>query len=138
MVYKYLRKAHYYETDQMGVVHHANYIHWMEEARIGMMDDMGLGYKMVEENGIVSPVVSLSIDYKTSVMYDDTVEVRVTVKRYTGVSMIISYEMFDQNTQKICATAESKHGFIKDGKIVSVKREFAELDRAITDYIARE
>ncbi len=135
MVYTYLRKAHYYETDQMSVVHHANYIHWMEEARIEMMDDMGLGYKTVEENGIVSPVVSLSIDYKNSVMYDDMVEVRVGVKRYTGVSMIISYEMFDQNTGKICATAESKHGFIKDGKIVSLKKEFAELDEAIRRYM---
>ncbi|MCC8196424.1 MAG: acyl-CoA thioesterase [Ruminococcus sp.] len=135
MVYNYLRKAHYYETDQMGVVHHANYIHWMEEARIEMMDDMGLGYKTVEENGIVSPVVSLSIDYKTSAMYDDTVEVRVSVKRYTGVSLIIGYEMFDRNTGKICATAESKHGFIRDGKIISVKREFPELDEAIRKYM---
>ncbi len=135
MVYNYLRKAHYYETDQMGVVHHANYIHWMEEARIEMMDDMGLGYKMVEENGIVSPVVSLSIDYKTSVMYDDMVEVKVSVRRYTGVSLIIGYEMFDRNTGKICATAESKHGFIRDGKIISVKREFPELDEAIRKYM---
>ncbi|MCD7823577.1 MAG: acyl-CoA thioesterase [Oscillospiraceae bacterium] len=136
MVYTYLRKAHYYETDQMGVVHHANYIHWMEEARIEMMDDMGFGYKKVEEIGIVSPVVSINIDYKSSVMYDDIVEVRVSVKRYTGVSMIISYEMFDQNTGKICATAESKHGFIRDGKIVSVKREVPELDEAIRKYVS--
>ena len=135
MVYTYLRKAHYYETDQMGVVHHANYIHWMGEARIEMMDDMGLGYKTVEENGIVSPVVSLTIDYKNSVMYDDTVEVRVSVRRYTGVSMIIAYEMFDRDTGKICATAESKHGFIRDGKIVSVKRDYPELDEAIKKYI---
>ncbi|MCD8006342.1 MAG: acyl-CoA thioesterase [Oscillospiraceae bacterium] len=135
MVYTYLRKARYYETDQMGVVHHANYIHWMEEARIEMMNEMGFGYKAVEENGIVSPVVSLTIDYKNSVQYDDMVEVRVSVKRYTGVSMIISYEMFDRNTQKICATAESKHGFIMGGKIVSVKRELPELDEAIREYI---
>lgn len=34
----YVRPVHYYETDMMGVVHHANYIHWMEEARIDFMD----------------------------------------------------------------------------------------------------
>ncbi len=135
MVYTYLRKAHYYETDQMGVVHHANYIYWMEESRIEMMDDMGLGYKTVEENGIVSPVVALNIDYKMSVMYDDTVEVRVSVRRYTGVSLIIGYEMFDRHTGKICPTAESKHGDIRDGKIISVKREFPELDEAIRRYM---
>lgn len=41
MTYKYIRKAHYHETDQMGIIHHSNYIKWFEEARIEMMDRMG-------------------------------------------------------------------------------------------------
>ena len=40
----YEHKAQYYETDQMGIIHHANYLHWFEEARIDMMEQMGMGY----------------------------------------------------------------------------------------------
>ena len=47
-MYIYLRKAQYHETDQMGIIHHSNYVKWMEEARIGYMDQMGFSYKKVE------------------------------------------------------------------------------------------
>ena len=40
----YEHKTQYYETDQMGIIHHANYLHWFEEARVDMMDQMGMGY----------------------------------------------------------------------------------------------
>ena len=45
------RKVQYYETDMMGIVHHANYLHWMEEARIDFMDQMGFPYKRIEAEG---------------------------------------------------------------------------------------
>ena len=44
----YEHKAQYYETDQMGIIHHANYLHWFEEARIDMMEQMGMGYSIKE------------------------------------------------------------------------------------------
>ena len=44
----YQRKVQYYETDQMGIVHHSNYIRWFEEARIDLMEQMGLGYEKME------------------------------------------------------------------------------------------
>ena len=56
----YEHHAKYYETDQMGIIHHSNYIKWMEEARIGFLDSIGLPFQSVEAMGIVSPVVSLS------------------------------------------------------------------------------
>ena len=45
--YTYYRKAQYHETDQMGIIHHSNYVKWMEEARIGYMSRMGFSYKKV-------------------------------------------------------------------------------------------
>ena len=42
--YTYCRKAQYHETDQMGIIHHSNYVKWMEEARIGYMNQMGFSY----------------------------------------------------------------------------------------------
>ena len=56
----YAHKVQYYETDMMGMVHHANYIRWMEEARIDFMDRLGFSYRKMEEEGVVSPVRSVS------------------------------------------------------------------------------
>ena len=56
----YTRSVRYYETDMMGVTHHANYIHWMEEARIAFMDQAGFPYTRMEEEGVISPVVERS------------------------------------------------------------------------------
>lgn len=50
----YERRAQYYETDQMGVVHHSNYIRWFEEARVFFMDQMGFGYDEMEKSGVSS------------------------------------------------------------------------------------
>ena len=50
----YLHKVQYYETDMMGVVHHANYIRWMEEARIDFMDRIGFPYKRMEAEGFLT------------------------------------------------------------------------------------
>ena len=60
----YMHKVQYYETDMMGVVHHANYLHWMEEARIDLMDRLGFPYAEMEQKGVFSPVKSLSCEYR--------------------------------------------------------------------------
>lgn len=51
----YEHHAKYYETDQMGIIHHSNYVKWMEEARLDLMDQIGLNYKQMEEMEIISP-----------------------------------------------------------------------------------
>ena len=80
--YTYCRKAQYHETDQMGIIHHSNYVKWMEEARIGYMNQMGFSYKKVEELGVISPVVEISVAYKKQVFFDDELQVRVSIKKY--------------------------------------------------------
>ncbi len=124
----YRRKAHYHETDQMGVVHHSNYVKWMEEARIEFMRESGANYKTMEEAGVFSPVVSLSVDYKRPVEFDDTVEVRVSASKYNGVVLEVSYEFYTLTKDELCGTAQSKHCFLKDGRPVSLKRTMPEAD----------
>ena len=54
MIYKpYKHLVQYYETDQMGIVHHSNYIRWFEEARSFLLEENGFGYKKMEESGII-------------------------------------------------------------------------------------
>lgn len=52
---KYIHKVQNYETDQMGIVHHSNYIRWFEEARCDLLDYMGVGFADLEKQGIISP-----------------------------------------------------------------------------------
>lgn len=129
----YNRKAYYHETDQMGVIHHSNYIKWMEEARIEFMEAIGLGYDKVEAMGIVSPVTNISIDYKSPVKFTDEVEIRVSIAKYNGTVLEIAYEFFDVTTGKVSNRAHSKHCFTKGGRIISLKKEIPELDTALLE-----
>lgn len=130
-MFVYCRKAQYHETDQMGIIHHANYIKWMEEARVEFMDEMGLGYKDVEQHGVLSPVAGLTVDYKKPVHFADEVEVRVSVQKYTGVILEMRYEFFNRTRNELCTTAVSRHCFMKDNKVVSLKRALPQLDANI-------
>ena len=105
----YEHKAQYYETDQMGIIHHANYLHWFEEARIDMMEQMGMGYDIMEKQGIISPVLSVHCDYKSMARFGETVQVLVQMKEYNGIRMTLEYT-------------------------VSLKRNYIEMDRAFREY----
>ena len=121
-MFTYTRKAHYHETDQMGIVHHANYPKWMEEARVAFLDELGVSYRVMETAGVFSPVVHLDIDYKRPACFDDEVEVQLSIAKYTGVRLEVSYTFFNRTRNELCATAASSHCFVKDGRVVSLQR----------------
>lgn len=129
--YTYYRKAQYHETDQMGIIHHSNYVKWMEEARISYMDQMGFSYRKVEELGVISPVVNISVSYKKQVSFDNEIQIRVSVKKYNSISLEFNYEFFNVSKNEICTIASSRHCFLKEGKLISLKKEIPDLDRAI-------
>ncbi len=128
----YEHHARYYETDQMGIIHHSNHIRWMEEARLDILEKIGCGYKAMEEAGIISPILAISCEYKDRVYFDDMVRIEVKVKEYNGYKVTISYVMTDLTTGKICALGESKHGFMtREGKFISLKKDFPEWDQQL-------
>ena len=125
----YKHKVHYYETDKMGVVHHSNYIKWMEEARIDFMDKLGFGYKCLEEIGIISPVTGVECHFKKPSGFDDIIDIQVSIKLYNGIKMSIGYTMINSVTGDIIAEGESSHCFINNkGKLVNLKKECPELN----------
>ena len=69
----YIHLAKYYETDQMAVIHHSNYIRWFEEARVDFLEQIGLGFDKVEAAGVYSPVLSIFCEYKSSVRFNEAV-----------------------------------------------------------------
>ncbi|MBR5508826.1 MAG: acyl-CoA thioesterase [Lachnospiraceae bacterium] len=124
----YIHQAQYYETDQMGIIHHSNYIRWMEEARIAYMDEMAFPYKAVEEAGIISPVLSVQCDYKSMTHFGDRVAIEVKLTSYNGLKYTISYVMRDEKTGEVRAEGTSGHCYLnKDGRPVSVKKVLPDL-----------
>jgi len=125
----YLHKTQYYETDQMGVVHHSNYVRWFEEARTDLLERAGLGYDKMEERGIIVPVLAASCEYKSSVRYGETVAIIPKVEAYTGLRLTLSYRVVDAGTGELRATGETRHAFLdRDFKPSPLKRSHPDVD----------
>lgn len=123
----YVKQAQYYETDQMGVIHHSNYIRWFEEARVDFLNQAGAGYREMEAAGIMSPVLSVSCQYKSMVRFGERVEIRIGITGYNGIKLNLCYEVRDAASGEIRCTGESSHCFLgRDGKPISLKRSCPE------------
>ena len=119
----YERKINYYETDRMGVVHHSNYIRFLEEARCFWLEKEGIPFSFLEEIGITIPVLGVDVLYKYHVTFDDTILIHIFIKDYTGVRMTIGYNVEDKKTGKTVLTGETKHCFTdKNLKPINLKK----------------
>ncbi len=105
------RKVNYYETDKMGVVHHSNYIRYMEEARCAWLVYLKMPFEEFEKKQITIPVLGVTCNYKYHATYGDTIIINMFVKEYSGVRMTIGYEMKDKKSGKTFLTGETKHCF---------------------------
>ena len=117
------RKINYYETDRMVIVHHSNYIRFLEEARCAWLVDMDMPFELLEENGITIPVLGVNITYKNHVTFGDVLQIKVFVKEYSGVRMTIGYDVIDKKTGKVVILAETKHCFTnRELKPINLKK----------------
>lgn len=126
------RKINYYETDRMGVVHHSNYIRFLEEARCFWLEQVDMPFSLLEENGITIPVLGVNVTYKYHVTFDDTILIYVFVKEYTGVRMTVGYNVEDKKTGKTVLVGETKHCFTdKNLKPINLKKYAPEFNSKI-------
>ena len=136
MIKPYIHRVHYYETDRMGVTHHSNYIRMMEEARVDFMAQLGWPYAKMETLGVMSPVTALNVKYIAPTTFDDQVEVRVFVKAFNGVKLVIRYEMVKLGGDEPVTVliGESEHVFLNgEGRFVRMKREMPEFTQLLLD-----
>ncbi len=124
----YTRKAKYYETDQMGIIHHSNYIRWMEEARIDLLDQIGFPYRRFEEMGYISPVLHAECEYKKSIKFDDEVKIIVSLQELGRVKFTLRYDIYNLSEDGVLsAYGTTTHCFLKkDGRPVLIDREMKE------------
>lgn len=125
----YVHRIQYYETDQMAIVHHSNYIRWFEEARVDWFEQMGLPFAQIEAMGIQIPVVSCAARYHVSAKFGDTVAIYLTCDTYNGVRLGVSYEVRSQTTGALLATGRSEHCFLNpEGRVLNLARKFPRVD----------
>jgi len=121
-MHQYIRKAQYYETDQMGIIHHSNYIRWFEEARCDLLEKVGFGYDRMEREGIVSPVLSVTAEYKSMLRLYDTVLIDPRITAFNGVRFTVEYTVTDAETGELRTTGQSTHCFINpQGNVLRLK-----------------
>ncbi len=118
--------VNYYETDRMCITHHSNYVRWMEEARLALLDSIGWGLLKFEDEGIVSPVVSLECRYKKTTTYGDTIRVETELTEFNGVKLKLQYVMRNEKDE-IVFEGRSEHCFLnKEGYPLRMKKEYPE------------
>ena len=124
---RYKRRAAYYETDRMGIVHHSNHIRYFEEARILFMHNIGCDVLELEKAGVLIPNVDAYARYIKPVSFFDEVYVDVKLVAFNGSRMEYDYVMRICDTDEIAATGHTTHCFVnKDFKPMSIKRSFPE------------
>lgn len=102
----------YAETDQMGVVYHANYVIWLELGRTQLIHDLGFSVVDFEKRGYVSPVLDIHIQYKASLRYGDKAIIRTWVKSQDRLRTTYGYEILN-GTGTVAAIATSQHTVVK-------------------------
>lgn len=101
----------YYETDQMGIVHHSNYIRYFECARNNMMREFGYPIEKCEEDGVTIPIVSVSCRYKRPAKMGDDLRVVAMVEEAPLAKLRIKQAVYNQDNV-LCVEGEVVLGFL--------------------------
>ena len=99
---EYFLDVRYYETDQMGIVHHSNYIRYFECGRSAMLKECGMPVEKIEEAGIMMPIVSVSCRYKVPAKLGDTLRIVSIVDEMPRAKLEIRSEIYNQTGQLVC------------------------------------
>ena len=124
-------RVRYAETDQMGVVYHANYLVWFEVGRVELMRSLGLSYKeMEQEEGCGIAVVEATCRYKAPARYDDELTVRTRIVGVRGSIVRFGYEIVRAADGLTLAEGATTHIVVRGMKRCAMPERFASVFRA--------
>ncbi len=86
-------RVRYAETDRMGLLHHANYFVYFEQARTEMLRSRGVSYRDIEDSGHLLVIVEIGCKFRKPAYYDDLLTIRTTVARVTHVKIVHEYRV---------------------------------------------
>lgn len=108
-------RVRYGETDQMGVVYHGNYAQYFEMGRTEWLRKFGFSYKQMEADGIMLPVISLTVKFKKPARYDDLIKVKTEVVKKPSARIEFTYEI-SNDADEILTTGTSELVFMDIAK----------------------
>ena len=136
MKFEYIREINYYETDKMGIVHHSNYVRFLEEARCKWLKELGISMEYLEENGYTIPTLEVNCKYLYHVTSGDIIIIKPIVAEYNGVRMTVSYEITNSKTGKEVIKALTKHCFTdKNLRPINMKKNNIEIHKIFEELI---
>lgn len=122
-------RVRYAETDQMGVVYHANYLVWFEVGRVELMRQRGLNYKQMEmEDGCGIAVVEATVRFKAPARYDDELIVETRVLKARGPVVHFGYKILRGEDGLLLCEGETVHIVVgRDMKRTTMPKKYADL-----------
>jgi len=109
--HEYKFRVAYPDTDRMGTVHHANYVKFYETARWELFRSIGVPYSLVEEAGVMCPVIKMSFKFIKITRYDELLTVKTTLKAIKGVRIWFTYKLYNEQNELI-NEAETELAFV--------------------------
>ena len=92
----------YSDTDQMGFMHHSNYLKYFENARISWLRTLGVSYRETEKEGILMPVVSASLEFIIPLYFDDEIIIEIILAEIPKATLSFEYKIINQNKELVC------------------------------------
>jgi acyl-CoA thioester hydrolase len=109
-------RVRYAETDRMGLLHHANYLVYFEQARTELLRSLGVAYRDLEDQGYLLVLTRVQVQYRRPAYYDDLLTVRTTVARTTLVKIVHHYQVL--RGDELLAEGETTLGCVdREGRV---------------------
>ncbi|HEU4962314.1 MAG TPA: thioesterase family protein [Bacilli bacterium] len=125
-------RVRYGETDQMGVVYHANYLDWFEVGRTEWMRQSGVHYRSLEEEGVLLPVTEARLKYIQSAKYDDHIRVTTRIASYNKVRLTFGYEVRRLPDNELLVAGTTEHVFInREGQVLRIAKTHPEIHEVL-------
>ena len=113
----------YVETDQMGIVHHSNYLIWFEAGRTDFIKGSNISYTEMEQEGILIPLAESNCRYIVGAKYEDELSIKTWIKELTPVKVEFNYLVIREKDEKEIAKGSTLHVFVgRDFKIINLKK----------------
>lgn len=132
-------EVRYQETDQMGVVYHANYLVWFEIGRTKLIESLGFNYADMEKEQVVSPVTDVKISYRKPVRYDEKVIIETWIESYNGIRTTYGYHVINA-ANEIVVSGYTEHVIVNKDTFrpLSLRKAFPDWHKAYEKQVKGE
>jgi acyl-CoA thioester hydrolase len=124
--FQHTLRVRYAETDQMGVVYHANYLTWFEIGRTELIRSLGMPYDKIEAHGLLLPLIDAHMQFKLPAKYDDLITICTKIEDYTHLRVHFTSEI--RRGSELVVSGSTKHVWVnRDWKPTRIDKFAPEL-----------